>query len=72
MIVPSPDARFASVADNYGSREGEEKAMGVLDLELQRERRVEMLREAEGKRVLGRRRRARRILQLAGLWIIGR
>ncbi len=46
--------------------------MGVLDLELQRERRVEMLREAESKRVLRGRRRARGILLLAGLWIIGR
>ena len=30
--------------------------MGVMDLEVQRERRVEMLREAESKRVVGRRR----------------
>ena len=33
--------------------------MGVMDLEVQRERRVEMLREAEGKRVAGRRRSGR-------------
>jgi hypothetical protein len=30
--------------------------MGVMDLEVQRERRVEMLREAESKRVVGRKR----------------
>lgn len=72
MIVPSPDAWFASPADNYGSREREEKAMGVLDFELQRERRAEMLREAESKRVVGSRRRARNILLRAGLWAIGR
>lgn len=46
--------------------------MGVLDLELQRQRRVEMLREAESKSVLRGRRRARRRLHLAGLWIVGR
>lgn len=72
MFVPSPDVRFTSPADNYGSREREEKAMGVLDLELQRQRRVEMLREAESKSVLRGRRRARGILMLAGLWIVGR
>jgi hypothetical protein len=57
MFVPSPDARFASAADTYGrSGRREERAMGVMDLEVQRERRVEMLREAESKRVVGRKR----------------
>ena len=30
--------------------------MGIMDLEVQRERRVEILREAENRRVAGRRR----------------
>ena len=34
--------------------------MGVMDLEVQRERRVEMLREAESRRVAGSRRSGRR------------
>ena len=33
--------------------------MGVMDFEVQRERRVEMLREAESKRVAGHRRSGR-------------
>ena len=46
--------------------------MGVLDFEVQRERRAEMLREAESKRVVGRRRRASVVRKLVGFWIIGR
>ena len=49
--------------------------MGVMDFEVQRERRVEMLREAESQRVAGHRRsgwRARAFSKLAGvLAIIG-
>ena len=45
--------------------------MGVIDIEVQRERRVEMLREAESERVVGRRRRSG-AWRLIGLWIIGR
>jgi hypothetical protein len=45
--------------------------MGVMDLEVQRERRMEMLREAESKRIVGRRRRSG-ALRLVGFWIIGR
>jgi hypothetical protein len=56
MFVPSPDARFYARADTYGRSKREERAMGVMDLEVQRERRVEMLREAESKRVVGRKR----------------
>ena len=33
--------------------------MGVMDLEVQRERRAELLREAESRRVAGRRRSGR-------------
>ena len=69
MFVPSPDARFAVGTDTYGRYEREERAMGVMDLEVQRERRVEMLREAESKRSVGRRRRS---WKLIGLWAIGR
>jgi hypothetical protein len=54
-FVPSPDARFDAGADTYGRNEREEKAMGIRDFEVQRERRVEMLREAESKRVAGHR-----------------
>ncbi len=50
--------------------------MGVIrDFEVQRERRVEMLREAESKRVVGRRRSGRgahALSKLASLWAIGR
>ena len=57
MFVPSPDARFVSAANTNGrSERREERAMGVMDLEVQRERRVELLREAESRRVAGRRR----------------
>ncbi len=45
--------------------------MGILDLEVQRERRVEMLREAESKRAVGRRKRSG-AWRLIGFWIIGR
>jgi hypothetical protein len=46
MFVPSPDARSGARTDTYCGSEREERAMGVVDLEVQRERRVEMLREA--------------------------
>jgi hypothetical protein len=46
--------------------------MGFMDLEVQRERRVEMLREAESKRAVGRRRRSGVVRKLVGFWIIGR
>jgi hypothetical protein len=49
--------------------------MGVMDLEVQRERRREMLREAEIKRVVGRRRSgrgARTLSKLAGFLAIVR
>ena len=49
--------------------------MGVRDFEVQRERRVEMLREAESKRVVGRRRScsgARVFSKLAGFLAIVR
>ena len=49
--------------------------MGIRDLEVQRERRVEMLREAESKRVAGRRRSgrgARVFSRLAGFLAIVR
>jgi hypothetical protein len=59
-FVPSPDARFDGRADTWGRSEREERAMGVMDLEVQRERRVEMLREAESRRVAGSRRSGRR------------
>jgi len=72
MIVPSPDARFPSPADTYGRPKGEEKAMGILDFESQRERRAEMLREAESERNFGRRRRTRLARKLAGLLTISR
>jgi hypothetical protein len=59
MFVPSPDARFGATADTYGRSEREERAMGVMDLEVQRERRVEMLREAKSRRVAESRRAGR-------------
>ena len=43
--------------------------MGVMDFEVQRERRVELLREAESKRIVGHRRSgrgARAFSKLAG------
>ena len=49
--------------------------MGVMDLEVQRERRVELLREAENRRVAGRRRSglgARVFSNLAGFLAIVR
>ena len=49
--------------------------MGVMDLEVQRERRAEMLREAESRGVVGRRRSgrgARAFSRLAGLLAIVR
>ena len=45
--------------------------MGVIDIEVQRERRVEMLREAESKRIVGRRGKSG-AWRLIGFWIIGR
>ena len=49
--------------------------MGFMDLEVQRERRAEMLREAESRRVVGGRRSgrgARAFSRLAGLLAIVR
>ena len=72
-FVPSPDARFGARADTYGRSEREERAMGVMDFEVQRERRVQMLREAESKRVAGNRRSgwgARAFSKLAGVMAI--
>jgi len=49
--------------------------MNVLDLEVQRERRVEMLREAESKRFAGRRRsgsRASAVSKLVSFLAIAR
>ena len=46
--------------------------MGVIDIEVQRERRVGMLREAESKRAVGRRRRSGVVRKLVGFWIVGR
>ena len=49
--------------------------MGVMDLEVQRERRVELLREAESRRA-GRRERpgdkAHALSKLVSFWVIGR
>ena len=45
--------------------------MGIMDFEVQRERRVEKLREAESKRALGRRRRSG-VWRLIGFLTIGR
>jgi hypothetical protein len=71
MFVPSPDARFVVQADTCGRGKREERAMGVLDFEVQRERRVEILREAESRRVVGRRRKSG-AWRLVGFWIVGR
>lgn len=52
--------------------------MSVMDFELQRERRVELLRQAESRRLSrsgrarNRRKRARGFWKLAGAWVIGR
>lgn len=52
--------------------------MGVMDLDLQRERRAELLREAErGRLVRGRRERSRRedargFWKLASAWVVSR
>jgi hypothetical protein len=73
MFVPSPDARFYALADTCGRSEREERAMGVKDFEVQRERRVEILREAESKRVAGRRQSvwgARTFSKLASVLVI--
>jgi len=43
-----------------------------MDLEVQRERRAEMLREAESQRAVGGRRRSGVVRKLVGFWIIGR
>jgi hypothetical protein len=76
MFVPSPDAPFASAANTYGRNEPrrEERAMGVMDLEVQRERRMEMLREAENRHVGSRRsgRGARAFSKLASFLAIVR
>ena len=72
-FVPSPDARFDARADTYGRSEREERVMGIMDFEVERERRVEMLREAESKRVAGHRRSgwgARAFSKLAGVLAI--
>jgi hypothetical protein len=72
-FVPSPDARIGGRADTYGRSEREERAMGIMDFEVQRERRVEMLREAESKRVAGNRLSgwaARAFSKLAGVLAI--
>jgi hypothetical protein len=72
-FIPSPDARFDARADTYGRSEREERAMGVMDFEVQRERSMEMLREAEIKRVAGHRRSgwgARAFSKLAGVLAI--
>ena len=76
-LVPSPDARFPSAADTYGrrKRDREERAMGVMDLEVQRERRVELLREAESRRAGRRGRpgdRAHALSKVVSFWVIGR
>jgi hypothetical protein len=42
-------------------------AMGVMDLEVQRERRVEILREAESRRVVGGRRSGNKASALSKL-----
>ena len=52
--------------------------MGIMDFEVQRERRTELLREAEsrhsagGRRTIDRRRRPRGFWKLAGAWVVGR
>jgi hypothetical protein len=51
--------------------------MGVMDFEVQRERRAEMLREAASRRASRGHRakahgRARGLLKLAGAWVVGR
>jgi hypothetical protein len=72
-FVPSPDARFDARADTYDRSEREERAMGVRDFEVHRERRVEMLREAEIQRVAVHRRSgwgARAFSKLAGVLAI--
>jgi hypothetical protein len=72
-FVPSPDARFDARADTYGRSEREERAMGVMDFEVQRERRMEMLRKAESRRVAESRRAgrgARALSKLAGVLAI--
>ncbi|HEX7170340.1 MAG TPA: hypothetical protein VF206_05865 [Rubrobacter sp.] len=71
MIVLSPDAQVPRTANTYGRREREERAMNYMDLEVQRERRMELLREAESKRAVARRRsgnKPRAVSKLAGLW----
>jgi hypothetical protein len=72
-FVPSPDARFDAGTHTYGRSEREERAMGVMEIEVQRERRVEMLREAEIQRVAVHRRSgwgARAFSKLAGVLAI--
>jgi hypothetical protein len=54
-------------------RRREKRAMGVMDLEVQRERPVKMLRKAESRRVAGSRREgrgARAFSRLAGFLAI--
>jgi hypothetical protein len=72
-FVPSPDARIGGRADTYGRSEREERAMGIMDFEVQRERRVEMLREAKTTRVAGQRSLGwgvRAFTKLAGILVI--
>jgi hypothetical protein len=72
-FVPSPDARFDAGADTFGRSEREDRAMGIMDFEVQRERRVEMLHEADRQRVAGHRRSgwgARAFSRLAGVLAI--
>jgi hypothetical protein len=73
MIDLSPDAEVLRAANTYGRRrrEREERAMNYMDLEVQRERRMELLREAESKRAVVRRRSGNKphsVSKLAGLW----
>jgi hypothetical protein len=73
MIVLSPDAQVPRSANTYGRRrrEREERAMNYMDLEVQRERRMELLREAESTHAVVRRRsgnKPRAVSKVAGLW----
>jgi hypothetical protein len=72
-FVPSSDARFDARADTCGRSEREERVMGVMEFEVQRERRMEMLRKAESGRVAESRRTwrgARALSRLAGFLAI--
>ena len=72
-FVPSPDARFDARFDTCRRSERGERAMGVMDFEVQRGRRMEMLHEAESNRAAGLRRSgrgARAFSRLAGFLAI--